>query len=95
MSSSREMRSLSYLPILILYFTGFSPIEGRGYNLLHFVKFLHLMKQNGWDKDLFDNNQKWKQDYVSELKLEALKSNNKLSNSKNFIPTKFGENSKL
>ena len=53
------------------------------------------MKQNGWDKDLFDNNQKWKQDYVSELKLEALKSNNKLSNSKNFIPTKFGKNSKM
>ena len=59
------------------------------------MKFLKLMKANGWDKKFLDSNnrkiiknlllpKKIKQDYGSELELESLESNKKEKNLRHF-----------
>ena len=83
------MKSFLFLFTLVLFFTGLSQVEGKSkYQFVNFLKFLKLMKANGWDKNLFDSNnqkivknlllpQKIKQKYGSELELESLESNKK------------------
>ena len=86
-SNQREMRSCLFLITLVLFFTGLSQVEGKSkYQFVNFLKFLKLMKANGWDKKYLDSNnrkiiknlllpKKIKQDYGSEL--ESLESNKK------------------
>ena len=81
------MRSCLFLFTLVLFFTGLSLVEGKSkYQFVNFLKFLKLMKANGWDKKFLDSNnrkiiknlllpKKIKQDYGSEL--ESLESNKK------------------
>ena len=88
-SSQREMRSFLFLFTLVLVFTGLSQVEGKSkFQFTNFMKFLKLMKANGWDKKFFDSNnrkilknlllpKKIKQDYGSELELESLESKKK------------------
>ena len=79
------MKSFLFIFTLVLVFTGLSHVEGiSNYQSLNFLKFLKLMKANGWDKKVFDSNNrkiannlflppKNKQDYGSELELEKKK----------------------
>ena len=79
------MKSSLFLFTLFLFFTGLSQVEGKtNYQFVNFIKFLKLMKANGWDKKSLDSNdgkiannlllpQKIKQDYGSELELEKKK----------------------
>ena len=83
------MKSSLFIFTLFLFFTGLSQIEGKSnYQFVNFMKFLKLMKANGWDKKFLDSNnrkiaknlllpKKIKQDYGSELKLESLESKKK------------------
>ena len=79
------MRSCLFLFTLVLFFTGLSQVEGKSkYQFVNFLKFLKLMKANGWDKKVFDSNNRkiaknlllpklFKEDYGSELELEKKK----------------------
>ena len=79
------MKSSLFLFTLFLFFTCLSQVEGKAnYQFVNFMKFLKLMKANGWDKNFLDSNnqkiannlllpQKIKQDYGSELELEKKK----------------------
>ena len=90
------MRSCLFLFTLVLFFTGLSQVEGKSkYQFVNFLKFLKLMKANGWDKKYLDSNnrkiiknlllpKKIKQDYPSELELESLESNKKEKNLRHF-----------
>ena len=83
------MKSFLFLFTLVLVFTDLSHVEGiSNYQSLNFLKFLKLMKANGWDKKVFDSNNRkiaknlllpklFKQDYGSELELESLESKKK------------------
>ena len=83
------MKSFLFFFTLVLIFTGLSYVEGiSNYQSLNFLKFLKLMKANGWDKKVFDSNNRkiaknlllpktFKQDYGAELKLESLESKKK------------------
>ena len=56
-SNQREMRSCLFLFTLVLFFTGLSQVEGKSkYQFVNFLKFLKLMKANGWDKKYLDSN---------------------------------------
>ena len=81
------MKSFLFIFTLVLLSTGLSEVEAiSNYQSLNFLKFLKLMKANGWDKKFLDSNnrkiiknlllpKKIKQDYGSEL--ESLESNKK------------------
>ena len=83
------MKSFLFLLTSFLFFKGLSEVEGKStFQLVNFMKFLKLMKANGWDKKFFDSNnqkilknlllpKKIKQDYGSELELESLESKKK------------------
>ena len=96
-SNQREMRSCLFLFTLVLFFTGLSQVEGKSkYQFVNFLKFLKLMKANGWDKKVWDSNKRkiaknllisenFKQDYGSELesKTKAEKSLRLVNEGKN------------
>ena len=83
------MKSFLFLFTLVLVFTDLSHVEGiSNYQSLNFLKFLKLMKANGWDKKVFDSNNRkiaknlllpklFKEDYGSELELKSLESKKK------------------
>ena len=87
------MKSFLFIFTLVLLFTGLSEVEAiSNYQSLNFLKFLKLMKANGWDKKVWDSNNRkiaknllisknFKQDYGSELELESLKSKTKTEKS--------------
>ena len=80
------MKSFLFIFTLVLVSTGLSQVEKKSkYQSVNFMKFLKLMKANGWDKKVFDSNnqkiaknlllpKKVKQDYGSELEVESLES---------------------
>ena len=80
------MKSFLSIFTLVLLFTGLSQVKGKSkYQSVNFMKFLKLMKENGWDIKVFDSNnrkiaknlllpKKVKQDYGSELEVESLES---------------------
>ena len=83
------MKSFLFIFTLVLVFTGLFQVKGISkYQSVNFMKFLKLMKANGWDKKVFDSNNQniaknlllpktFKQDYGSELELESLESKKK------------------
>ena len=87
------MKSFLFIFTLVLLFTGLSEVKAiSNYQSLNFLKFLKLMKANGWDKKVWDSNNRkiaknllisknFKQDYGSELELESLKSKTKTEKS--------------
>ena len=80
------MKSFLFIFTLVSVSIGLSLVEKKSkYQSVNFMKFLKLMKENGWDKKVFDSNnqknaknfllpQKVEQDYGSELEVESLES---------------------
>ena len=65
------MKSFFYF----LFFTGLPQIEGKSnYQSVNFMKFLELMKANGWFIRHLLLPKKFKQEYRSEFELESLES---------------------
>ena len=91
------MKSFLFIFTLVLLSTGLSEVEAiSNYQSLNFLKFLKLMKANGWDKKVWDSykrkiaknlliSENFKQDYGSELesKTKAEKSLRLVNEGKN------------
>ena len=76
------MRTFLVLFIVFLVFAEIPQMEAR-HQLTNFMKFLQIMKSNGWDKDLIDSTmflpQNLKSRFVAEL--EATKQQLRLKDS--------------